>query len=516
MSYMSTALSCSLLITLLLASFLLVIFRLVSSFRFIHDILMQLILGVTSVAAFAQLFTQSSGYSVGVLYIDRLSLVMLSFISFIGLVVYRYSIRYLDGERRQGGFMFALHGAVLSAQLLVLSGNLLFFAGAWILVSLTLHVLLTYYRERPRAILAARKKLLISRLGDLALLAALVVLYLNFQTLQVEELFKITSGVLTSEQASALNLACLGFVLAAFCKSAQLPFHSWLPDTLECPTPVSALMHAGIVNGGGYLLIRLSPLFVSAATALNLLVFVGALTSVFGVVVMWAQTSVKKSLAWSTVAQMGFMMVECGVGAYSIAIAHILGHGFYKANSFLLSGTANKFVLPNLDTRSLGLVFCWLTIGVAFSMFALAGGVNLAGEQIGAYSGGWIMAFILSLALSQLLTIKSASLYLGVLVRLCLIVLLAALALGIELGLHATFADSIGTVPSIMDRGAIGIAVAIFTCLSFFLLGILSVALPNIRNNKIAARCRAHAINGFYLGIYADRITSRLFSLSLR
>jgi NAD(P)H-quinone oxidoreductase subunit 5 len=336
-------------------------------------------------------------------------------------------------------------------------------------------------------------------------------LYFNFNTLQIEELFRIATGAISSKQTSALNLACLGFVLAAFCKSAQLPFHSWLPDTLECPTPVSALMHAGIINGGGYLLIRLSPLFVNAATALNLLVFVGTLTAVFGVAVMWAQTTVKKSLAWSTVAQMGFMMVECGVGAYSIAIAHILGHGFYKANSFLLSGTSKKFVLPNLEIRSAGSVFSWLTIGLIFSTFALAGGLCLVGGKIATYPGGWVMAFVLCLALSQLFTIKSSSAYLGLLNRLCLTFIVTALALGLELIFQATFAISIGVVPSIFERGGMGVAVGVFACLSFLFLVIFSVILPNVRNNEITARWRAHAINGFYLGIYADRLTARLF-----
>lgn len=511
MSYMTNLLSYPTILTLLAASVLLVIFRLLSNFRFSHDLLMLWILGATSLIAFAQLFAESKGYSVGVLYFDRLSLVMLSFISFIGMVVYQYSIRYLHGEERQSEFMFALHGAILSAQLLVLGGNLLFFAGAWILVSLTLHILLTYYYERPRAVLAARKKFIISRLGDLALFISIAVLYFNFDTLQIEELFRISTGSLSSDQASALNLACLGFVLAAFCKSAQLPFHSWLPDTLECPTPVSALMHAGIINGGGYLLIRVSPLFVNAYTALNLLVVVGTLTAVFGVVVMWAQTTVKKSLAWSTVAQMGFMMVECGVGAYSIAIAHILGHGFYKANSFLLSGTSNKFILPKLQIRSAGSVFSWLTIGLIFSTFALAGGLILIGGKIATYPGGWVMAFVLCLALSQLFTIKSSSVYLGLLNRLCLAFILTGLALGLELILQATFANNIGAVSSIFGRGGVGIAVGVFACLGFLFLGIFSLVLPNVRDNELATRWRAHAINGFYLGIYADRLTARLF-----
>ena len=136
-----------------------------------------------------------------------------------------------------------------------------------------------------------------------------------------------------------MNVAGFLLVAGAITKSAQFPFHTWLPQTMETPTPVSALMHAGIVNAGGYLIIRTSPLVSLTPWALTMLAIIGGVTACFAAVVMLTQTSVKKSLAYSTIAQMGFMMLQCGLGAFSAAMLHILAHSLYKAHAFLSSGS---------------------------------------------------------------------------------------------------------------------------------------------------------------------------------
>jgi NAD(P)H-quinone oxidoreductase subunit 5 len=140
--------------------------------------------------------------------------------------------------------------------------------------------------------------------------------------------------------SSQLTLLCLLLVGGALLKSAQFPFHSWLPDTMETPTPVSALMHAGIINGGGFLVVRLSPVVSLSPAALQTLLVVGAVTAIFASPVMMTQASVKRMLAFSTIAQMGFMMLQCGLGAFSIAVLHIVAHSLYKAHAFLTSGSA--------------------------------------------------------------------------------------------------------------------------------------------------------------------------------
>ena len=154
------------------------------------------------------------------------------------------------------------------------------------------------------------------------------------------ELHRFLQGVQANPVGPALTAIALLVTTAALTKSGQFPFHSWLPETMEAPTPVSALMHAGIINAGGALLLRFSPLIARSEASLLLLSLVGTVTLMLGMVSMWAQVKVKRTLAWSTVSQMGFMMVQCGLGVYPAAALHMVGHGFYKARSFLGTGTA--------------------------------------------------------------------------------------------------------------------------------------------------------------------------------
>ena len=236
------------------------------------------------------------------------------------------------------GQYFAWTGFTIGAvSLMVISGNLLMFVVCWVMTSLGLHQLLLHYGHRPAAQRAAWTKFTISRIGDAALLAAIVVIYSEFKTLHFAELF---AAVGSSPDAATAATSVAGFLLivGAITKSAQFPFHTWLPQTMETPTPVSALMHAGIVNAGGYLIIRTSPMVSLTPWALSLLAVIGGVTACFAAVVMLTQTSVKKSLAYSTIAQMGFMMLQCGLGAFSAAMLHIVAHSLYKAYAFLSSG----------------------------------------------------------------------------------------------------------------------------------------------------------------------------------
>ena len=153
------------------------------------------------------------------------------------------------------------------------------------------------------------------------------------------DMFAAADAIHNLPTAAWHELIGILFVLGAMTKSAQFPFHSWLPDTMETPTPVSALMHAGVINAGGFLVIRLSPLVSLSPIALDLLALIGALTAMLGAVVMLTQTSIKRSLAYSTIAQMGFMMLQCGLGAFSAALLHIVAHSAYKAHAFLSSGS---------------------------------------------------------------------------------------------------------------------------------------------------------------------------------
>lgn len=350
--------------------------------------------------------------SLGVFF-DGLAAVMFLLISFIGLIIVLYSARYLDGESTQGQFLrwllFAL-GAVLFS---VLARNLVMFVAGWMLTSFGLHQLLTHYPDRPWAIWAARKKFLISRLGDAFLVAALVLTYQTYGSFDYRVVFAAANALAASGGATdwSTTLISLLFVCGAMTKSAQLPFHSWLPETLETPTPVSALMHAGIINAGGFLVIRLSPLVALSSFAMDLLVVVGAATALVASLVMLTQTSVKRSLAFSTIAQMGFMMLQCGLGSFASALLHIVGHSLYKSHAFLASGSvleSGDGGAPARYAESSGRGPLPLVAAVVVGLL-LGGAVVLALDlHLTREPGAAVLAFIFTIALTQLLWIGFA------------------------------------------------------------------------------------------------------------
>ncbi len=287
------------------------------------------------------------------IYYDGATALMLALVSFVGFVVSRFSIRYLDGEAMQGRYFRWLGFTIGAVSLMVIAGNLLLFFAAWVMTSFGLHQLLLHYRHREAAHRAAWTKFTISRLGDAFLIAALILTFKTFGTFELSTLFE-SAKALAGTTALTPSHVAIGWllVLGAVTKSAQFPFHTWLPDTMETPTPVSALMHAGIVNAGGYLIIRMSPLVALAPAALITLALIGAFTACFAGVVMMTQPSVKRALAYSTIAQMGFMMLQCGLGAYSAAMLHILAHSLYKAHAFLSSGSVVSQSLATAGAKS--------------------------------------------------------------------------------------------------------------------------------------------------------------------
>ena len=217
-------------------------------------------------------------------HVDAVAVVMMTLISFIGVIIARYSMRYLLGDPGQGRFFRWMSFTLGATLLLVMSCNLVMFTAAWMLTSFGLHQLLTHYPERSWAVWAARKKFLISRLGDAMLIAALILTYRCFGTTEYTEIFAAADAIHKGAASGSWSTAWIGilFVLGAMTKSAQFPFHSWLPDTMETPTPVSALMHAGVINAGGFLVIRLSPLVSLSPIALDLLAVIGAITALAG------------------------------------------------------------------------------------------------------------------------------------------------------------------------------------------------------------------------------------------
>ena len=449
--------------------------------------------------------------SLGV-FVDSLSAIMLLLITCIGAIIIRYSIRYLDRDATQGRFLkwiaFSL-GAVL---LLVVSRNLVMLTTAWMLTSFGLHQLLTHYSDRSWAIWAARKKLLISRLGDVMLLIALGLTYFCFGSVEYSELFAAAEKLQQGSPGSVW-IPVIGslFVLGAMTKSAQFPFHSWLPDTMETPTPVSALMHAGIINAGGFLILRLSPLIALSHLALDFLALVGAFTALLGAIVMLTQTSVKRHLAYSTMAQMGFMMLQCGLGAFSAALLHIVAHSVYKAHAFLSSGSVldatagTKTNSSRMSSARRSLIMLPLALTVAFAIC----GATVAGLMDNYLSkpGAVILGLILTIALTQLLwpAFSSGSL------RLAGWGVLAAMAVsfgyyGAYLATDYLLASSVShlkIVPSPVDS-----LVTTFVGLGFIGIFLLQATNRLETPGPLLRSLYVHAVHGFYLDIPARRLTA--------
>lgn len=317
--------------------------------------------------------------------LDTLTRVMLLLVGFVALVIVRYSRTYLRGDAAWGRYARALLATLAAVTALVLANDLLALAGAWLGASLALHQLLTFYRDRPQALVAAHKKFLVSRLADLSMLGAIAVVGTSAGRLDLDS---VRAWAEASEPSDLrVELAATLVVVAVSLKSAQLPFHGWLVQVMEAPTPVSALLHAGVVNVGGFVLIRLAPLFAHAPLAQTLLVIVGTITAVVASLVMTTRTSVKVALAWSTCAQMGFMLVECGLGAWHLALLHLVAHSLYKAHAFLGSGgTVDAWRVRALSrpqtTPTLARAIAASAMGFAGVAATVFAGASLSGADV--------------------------------------------------------------------------------------------------------------------------------------
>lgn len=274
------------------------------------------------------------------LMLDNLAAAMAVLVAAVSLVVHVYSVRYMADEPGYVRFFAMLDLMTAVILLMVTSADLLTLMVAWFLVGVLLFFLLGFDTSRKASGRYALWTFLTYRAGDLPMVGAALLLWHGYGTAQLPELFarinadpSVQLGGMAVVPTAALLLA-----LAAFARSAQFLLHTWLPYTMDGPTPVSALMHAGIVNAGGFLFNRFAPMFVHAPDALHLAFIVGLVTALIGSALMLTQNDVKKSLGYSTMGQMGFMIMECGLGAFSLAVYHLIAHGLFKATLFLNAG----------------------------------------------------------------------------------------------------------------------------------------------------------------------------------
>lgn len=292
--------------------------------------------GAAVAGACAVAFVAWSGPRVAAgLRLDAAGSVVALLVGFIGWVIVRFSHRYLQGEADERRYLRLLSATLAAVALVVAADHLLLLVAAWAATSATLHRLLRFYEERPAARLAAHKKRVSARAADVLLVLAVVQLGLAYETLSLQTLLQraATDGVPPLAQEALVLL-----VLTALLKCAQLPVHGWLIQVMEAPTPVSALLHAGVVNLGGLVLIRFAPVLADAPVALAVLAAVATLTVVAATLVMGTRISIKVALAWSTVAQMGFMLLQVALGLPAMALLHLVAHSLYKAHAFLSAG----------------------------------------------------------------------------------------------------------------------------------------------------------------------------------
>ncbi|MFL2547272.1 MAG: NADH-quinone oxidoreductase subunit L [Candidatus Rariloculaceae bacterium] len=273
-------------------------------------------------------------------YIDSLTVLLLFLVTGVSTVVQIYASRYMIGDARHSRF-FALTALFTSAMtVLVMSSNLLLTFIFWEVMGLCSYLLISHYAARLSAGRAATKVFLVNSIADAGLLIGVILTFHAFGTLDIPEIISIaqSDGEISPQLITILTL-CL--FAGAVGKSAQMPAHVWLPLAMEAPTPVSALIHAAtMVNAGPFLLVRLSPVIVLSETTMTVIATIGGITALFAAIVSLTQTDIKRTLAYSTISQLGFMTLLCGVGAFVAAIFHLLAHGFFKAFFFLSTGNA--------------------------------------------------------------------------------------------------------------------------------------------------------------------------------
>jgi len=286
--------------------------------------------------------TQIIGFD-GLLVYNELSAILVPYVAILGLVIRKYATKYMWDEAGYRRFFILLNFIFASIYLFVMSNNLIVLALAWQLLSISLYLLVSFNVGSNTAVKNAKWVMIIHKAADLVFIIAIILTYQTFDSLDLtilsEKWLAMSHEPVDNPMIFVIGLL---FLIAAMMKSAIMPFHIWLPYTSEAPTPVSAVMHAGVVNVGGILLNKLAFLLLLAPAVLNIAFVVGLVTAIFASLIMLVVSDIKRSLGYSTVGQMGYMIMEIGLGAFSLAIYHLIVHGIFKATLFLESGALIK------------------------------------------------------------------------------------------------------------------------------------------------------------------------------
>ncbi|WP_310476932.1 NADH-quinone oxidoreductase subunit L [Sandarakinorhabdus sp.] len=459
--------------------------------------------------------------SVGGILFDALTAVMFLLVSFVGSIVVHYSRNYMAGDPGHARFTRLLAFTLASVLLLILSGNMALFFAAWVATSLGLNQLLVFYADRPAAILAARKKFIASRLSDACLGLAMGLIWQATGALDFTAVFAALEGVAASgEMPTGLTVAAVLIAVAALLKSAQFPMHGWITEVMETPTPVSALLHAGIINAGGFLALRFSPLLTLSAPSLDLLLIVGGFTALFASVVMLTQNSIKVALAWSTIAQMGFMLLQCGLGAWAPALLHIVAHSLYKAHAFLSSGSVVDIARASWSPSPggaphparLGLAVAGVLAGVG--IVGTVSGFELAREP-GVFALGAIVLMGLTHYIAQSIDTRPT----GFVIARTLVgaAAVAGLWFALQSGMAMLMAGALPEDAYRTDLVAWAAIVAVVASFAALTIGQASfiTAKPSGTMPAWARAFYVHAHHGLYVNALANRLVLRLWPTRL-
>lgn len=437
--------------------------------------------------------------------IDIVSVALTLTVTFVGWVVLRFSRVALDGEERQPEFMAWMSATIACVLLLVGAGNVVQLAVGWIATGITLHRLLLFYPDRPRAQRAARKKAISSHIANAAMVTACGFLVWTFGT---SDIATINAAAQTYDGSGILSVGALLLAVAAIFKSALVPTHGWLTEVMEAPTPVSALLHAGVVNAGGFLLIRFADVLLAASGVLAVLALVGGFSALVAAAVALTQPAVKTALAWSTCAQMGFMVLQCGLALFPLALLHIVAHSLYKAHAFLASGGAvgevrairrpGPVAAPDLGAvaRAFGLALAlYIVVGLAF---------GIAAKPPQAIALGAILIFGVVYLIAQGL----ADLAPRALTWRTVALSVTATFAYFSFQQAATWVSS-GTLPSPPPPDGLMWATIVLALVTFALAAVAQTTFPLWASHPAAVGLRVHLMNGLYLNAISERLLGR-------
>ena len=444
-------------------------------------------------------------------YVDPLTIIMLLLVTFVGFIVSRYSFSYMEGDEHEGLFYRWLCLTLGSFLTLIMTGNLWGFIIASFATTAFLKQLLAFYRQRQGAVIAARKKAIFSGIANVSMLTASVLVAVTLHTTYFGGLLPAIARI-HGALPPALQVAAGLVALSAILKSAQFPTHGWLIQVMEAPTPVSALLHAGIIYTGTFLVLRMSPIMSRIGWAGDSIALIGLISVLAGSTMMMTATAIKASLAYSTLAQMGFMLIECGLGLYSVAVLHIVSHSLYKAHAFLASGSVVDYYREPSLPAVFNVASAWRALFGLVAAVGMTFGIGSAfGVALDSQPAVFTLGVIVALAVAHLLL---QALNTGGSGASRLILWMGGLGAGVitaYFGLHKLFAIMLApSLPSAdQPPGVAGYALMAVIVAAFIGLLTLQQLLPRISDKPTWQAVYVSLYNGSYVDLALTRLLFR-------